>query len=134
MKKRLIISTAAFFLVCSCDDPNEPGLEKIDEDKLSITYVNFFDHSVYFRSQTRGVELRSDSKDGYSRTIYVGTMNCVGQNFRYTRSMTIYKNLDGSISTTENSFADDNQQSLRLTLRGDDALHRVVCGGWLGYL
>lgn len=132
MKKRWIISTAAFFLVCSCDDPNEPGLRKIDEDKLSITYVNSFDHLLHFLispSETRYVELRSDSKDGYSRTTYVGTMNCVGQNFRYTRTMTTYKNVDGSISTTEDSFADDNQQSLRLTLRGDDTLHRTVCGG-----
>jgi hypothetical protein len=132
MKKRWIISTAVFFLVCSCADPNELGWVKIEENSLSIIYLNSLDQlgtGIQPSSEKRDVKLRSDSKDGFSRTEYIGEINCEGETFHYTKTMTTNKNVDGSINTVENSFA-DNPQPLRLTLAADEALHDAVCGPW----
>lgn len=130
MKKRLIISTAAFFLVCSCGDPNELGWIKIDETSQSIIYldaVNNIGPHAASGPENRYVKLRLDSKDGYSRIIYMGELNCGGGTFYYTESTETYKNENGSINTSENSFA-DNPQTLRLTLAADEVLHDAVCG------
>ena len=120
-------------MVCSCVDPNKFVWEKIDEDSLSIFYVNpIYGVEWNLKSQKdvtipREVQIKSESKDGYIRTIYNGNLDCDGGTFHYTKTITTYKNEDAEINIVENSFV-DNPKALRLTLRGDDALHYAVCG------
>jgi hypothetical protein len=111
-------------LVSSCDDPNELGWRKIEDNSSSVMYLD--STAVLQSGPVRSIKIRSDSKDGYSNTTYFGQIICDSGEFYYSKSHTIYKDENGLTKEIYNDFS-ENPKALRLTLRGDDVLKKAAC-------